>query len=120
MLGRAGLNIGTDLAGIGGSFDDVEKLTVHIVDWSLTRCRCWAKAWPVDRQVGFRDQSEHGTLSSLFLLAHARVGRLERFDHVGGDAAAVGVVTSLKVTAARTWRIWAGCGAHPIPVDAVG
>jgi hypothetical protein len=90
MLGRAGLNIGTDLAGIGGSFDDVAKLTIYIVDWSLTRCRCWAKAWPVDRQVGFRDQPEQGTLPSLFLLALARVGCVERFDHVGGDTAAVG------------------------------
>src|SRR5687768_16987116 len=28
------LNIGTALAGIGGSFDDVAKLTVYVVDWS--------------------------------------------------------------------------------------
>ncbi|WP_405679415.1 RidA family protein [Streptomyces sp. NBC_01511] len=28
------LNIGTALAAIGGSFDDVAKLTVHVVDWS--------------------------------------------------------------------------------------
>ncbi|GAA3936538.1 RidA family protein [Actinomadura viridis] len=28
------LNIGTALAGIGGSFDDVAKLTVHVVDWT--------------------------------------------------------------------------------------
>lgn len=28
------LNIGTALAGIGGSFEDVAKLTVHVVDWT--------------------------------------------------------------------------------------
>lgn len=28
------LNIGTALAGIGGSFDDVAKLTVYVVDWT--------------------------------------------------------------------------------------
>jgi enamine deaminase RidA (YjgF/YER057c/UK114 family) len=28
------LNIGTALAGVGGSFDDAAKLTVHVVDWT--------------------------------------------------------------------------------------
>ncbi|MEU1218664.1 RidA family protein [Streptomyces microflavus] len=28
------LNIGTALAGAGGSFDDVAKLTVYVVDWT--------------------------------------------------------------------------------------
>ncbi|MGI8309029.1 RidA family protein [Saccharopolyspora hattusasensis] len=28
------LNVGTALAGVGGSFDDVVKLTVHVVDWT--------------------------------------------------------------------------------------
>ncbi|WP_433270149.1 RidA family protein [Actinosynnema sp. CS-041913] len=28
------LNIGTALAGVGGSFDDVAKMTVYIVDWT--------------------------------------------------------------------------------------
>lgn len=28
------LNVGTALAGVGGSFDDVAKLTVHVVDWT--------------------------------------------------------------------------------------
>lgn len=28
------LNIGTALAAVGASFDDVAKLTVHVVDWS--------------------------------------------------------------------------------------
>ncbi|MFJ8466619.1 RidA family protein [Streptomyces swartbergensis] len=28
------LNVATALAGIGGSFDDVAKLTVYVVDWS--------------------------------------------------------------------------------------
>jgi enamine deaminase RidA (YjgF/YER057c/UK114 family) len=31
---QAYLNIGTAMAGIGGSFDDVAKLTVYVVDWS--------------------------------------------------------------------------------------
>ncbi|GAA0916307.1 RidA family protein [Nonomuraea longicatena] len=31
---QAYLNIGTALAGIGGSFDDVAKLTVYVVDWT--------------------------------------------------------------------------------------
>lgn len=31
------LNVGTALAGIGGSFDDVAKLTVYVVDWSLDK-----------------------------------------------------------------------------------
>jgi enamine deaminase RidA (YjgF/YER057c/UK114 family) len=31
---QAYLNIGTAMAAIGGSFDDVAKLTVYIVDWS--------------------------------------------------------------------------------------
>ncbi|MCF3131016.1 RidA family protein [Streptomyces olivochromogenes] len=31
---RCYLNIGTALAGIGGSFDDVAKLTAYIVDWT--------------------------------------------------------------------------------------
>ncbi|NDL56188.1 RidA family protein [Phytoactinopolyspora mesophila] len=31
---QAYLNIGTALAGIGGSFDDVAKLTIYVVDWS--------------------------------------------------------------------------------------
>ncbi len=31
---QAYLNIGTALAEIGGSFDDVAKLTVYVVDWS--------------------------------------------------------------------------------------
>ncbi|MFC8274591.1 RidA family protein [Streptomyces sp. NPDC057271] len=28
------LNVGTALAGVGGSFDDVAKLTVYVVDWT--------------------------------------------------------------------------------------
>ncbi|MET8685327.1 RidA family protein [Streptomyces sp. NPDC004732] len=28
------VNVGTALAGVGGSFDDVAKLTVHVVDWT--------------------------------------------------------------------------------------
>ncbi|AOT57533.1 MULTISPECIES: RidA family protein [Streptomyces] len=28
------LNVGTALAGVGASFSDVAKLTVHVVDWS--------------------------------------------------------------------------------------
>lgn len=28
------LNVGTALAAVGGSFDDVAKLTVHVVDWA--------------------------------------------------------------------------------------
>ncbi|MGK5447544.1 RidA family protein [Streptomyces radiopugnans] len=28
------LNVGTALAGVGGSFDDVAKLNVHVVDWT--------------------------------------------------------------------------------------
>ncbi|WP_020577234.1 RidA family protein [Actinopolymorpha alba] len=31
---QAYLNIGTALAGVGGSFDDVAKLTIYIVDWT--------------------------------------------------------------------------------------
>lgn len=31
------LNIGTALAEIGGSFDDVAKLTVYVVDWSAEK-----------------------------------------------------------------------------------
>jgi enamine deaminase RidA (YjgF/YER057c/UK114 family) len=31
---QAYLNIGTAMAGIGASFDDVAKLTVYVVDWS--------------------------------------------------------------------------------------
>lgn len=31
---QAYLNIGTALAAIGGSFDDVAKLTIYVVDWS--------------------------------------------------------------------------------------
>ncbi|MBP2331068.1 enamine deaminase RidA (YjgF/YER057c/UK114 family) [Kibdelosporangium banguiense] len=31
---QAYLNIGTAMAEIGGSFDDVAKLTVYVVDWS--------------------------------------------------------------------------------------
>ncbi|MFE4913704.1 RidA family protein [Streptomyces sp. NPDC056652] len=31
---RCYLNVGTALAGIGGSFEDVAKLTVYVVDWT--------------------------------------------------------------------------------------
>ncbi|WP_413104910.1 RidA family protein [Streptomyces sp. Inha503] len=31
---RCYLNIATALAGVGGSFDDVAKLTVYVVDWT--------------------------------------------------------------------------------------
>ncbi|MCG5213006.1 RidA family protein [Streptosporangium sp. KLBMP 9127] len=31
---QAYLNIGTAMAGAGGSFDDVAKLTVYVVDWT--------------------------------------------------------------------------------------
>jgi len=31
---QAYLNVGTALAAVGGSFDDVAKLTVYVVDWS--------------------------------------------------------------------------------------
>ncbi|WP_030792843.1 RidA family protein [Streptomyces sp. NRRL S-920] len=31
---RCYLNVATALAGIGGSFDDVAKLTIYVVDWS--------------------------------------------------------------------------------------
>lgn len=31
---QAYLNVATALAAVGGSFDDVAKLTVHVVDWS--------------------------------------------------------------------------------------
>lgn len=34
---QAYLNIGTAMAEIGGSFDDVAKLTVYVVDWSLDK-----------------------------------------------------------------------------------
>jgi enamine deaminase RidA (YjgF/YER057c/UK114 family) len=32
------LNIATALAEAGGSFDDVAKLTVYVVDWTSSRC----------------------------------------------------------------------------------
>ena len=31
---QAFLNVGTALAAVGGSFDDVAKLVVYVVDWS--------------------------------------------------------------------------------------
>lgn len=31
---QAYLNVATAMAGIGGSFDDVAKLTIYVVDWS--------------------------------------------------------------------------------------
>lgn len=31
------LNVATALAGIGGSFDDVAKLTIYVVDWSADK-----------------------------------------------------------------------------------
>ena len=31
---RCYLNIGTALAGAGGSFDDVAKLNIYVVDWT--------------------------------------------------------------------------------------
>jgi enamine deaminase RidA (YjgF/YER057c/UK114 family) len=31
---RCYLNVGTALAGVGASFDDVAKLTIHVVDWT--------------------------------------------------------------------------------------
>lgn len=31
---QAYLNVGTALAAVGGSFDDVAKMTVYVVDWS--------------------------------------------------------------------------------------
>ncbi|MER5224034.1 RidA family protein [Streptomyces flaveus] len=31
------LNVATALAGIGGSFDDVAKLTIYVVDWSAEK-----------------------------------------------------------------------------------
>jgi enamine deaminase RidA (YjgF/YER057c/UK114 family) len=34
---QAYLNIGTALAEVGGSFDDVAKLTVYIVDWDASK-----------------------------------------------------------------------------------
>ncbi|MEU5654574.1 RidA family protein [Streptomyces sp. NPDC047737] len=34
---RCYLNIGTALAGVGASFDDVVKLTVYVVDWTPDR-----------------------------------------------------------------------------------
>jgi enamine deaminase RidA (YjgF/YER057c/UK114 family) len=33
------LNVATALAGIGGSFDDVAKLTIYVVDWSSAAIR---------------------------------------------------------------------------------
>lgn len=37
------LNVGTALAEVGASFDDVVKLTVYLVDWTRTRCPCSRK-----------------------------------------------------------------------------
>jgi enamine deaminase RidA (YjgF/YER057c/UK114 family) len=34
---QAYLNVGRAMAGIGGSFDDVAKLTVYVVDWTLDK-----------------------------------------------------------------------------------
>lgn len=34
---QAYLNVGTALAGIGGSFDDVAKLTIYVVGWTLDK-----------------------------------------------------------------------------------
>lgn len=34
QLEQAYLNIGTAMAAVGGSFDDIAKLTVYVVDWS--------------------------------------------------------------------------------------
>ncbi len=31
------LNVATALAGVGGSFDDVAKLTIYVVDWSAEK-----------------------------------------------------------------------------------
>jgi enamine deaminase RidA (YjgF/YER057c/UK114 family) len=31
---QAYLNVATALAGVGGSFDDIAKLTIYVVDWS--------------------------------------------------------------------------------------
>ncbi|MCF6525956.1 RidA family protein [Streptomyces sp. JJ36] len=50
-------NVGTALAGVGGSFDDVAKLTVHVVDWTpdkmpllldgIARAAAWLGTTPV-------------------------------------------------------------------------
>ncbi|GEM32387.1 enamine deaminase RidA [Nocardia neocaledoniensis NBRC 108232] len=34
---QAYLNVGTALAAVGGSFDDVAKLTIYVVDWSADK-----------------------------------------------------------------------------------
>ncbi|MFE9771866.1 RidA family protein [Streptomyces sp. NPDC005931] len=34
QVARCYLNVGTALAGVGASFDDVVKLIVHVVDWT--------------------------------------------------------------------------------------
>ncbi|MFI0451741.1 RidA family protein [Actinomadura sp. 6N118] len=34
---QAYVNIGTALAEVGGSFDDVAKLTIYVVDWTLEK-----------------------------------------------------------------------------------
>src|SRR5919112_2559562 len=34
QVGQAYLNVATALAAVGGSFDDVAKLTLYLVDWS--------------------------------------------------------------------------------------
>ncbi|MFB0630913.1 RidA family protein [Streptomyces sp. AB3(2024)] len=34
---RCCLNVATALAGVGGSFDDVAKLTVYVVDWTFEK-----------------------------------------------------------------------------------
>ncbi|ACZ86544.1 RidA family protein [Streptosporangium roseum] len=34
---QAYLNVGTALAEVGGSFDDVAKLTIYVVDWSADK-----------------------------------------------------------------------------------
>ena len=34
---QAYLNVGTALASVGGSFDDVAKITLYVVDWSVEK-----------------------------------------------------------------------------------
>ena len=44
---QAYLNVGTALAAVGGSFDDVAKVTLYIVDWSGEKMPALGEGWPV-------------------------------------------------------------------------
>ncbi len=90
---QAYLNVATALAAVGGSFDDVAKITLYVTDWSNASCPPSAQASPAPQRARRRP---HQAGDAAPRCGARRARPADRGGRHRGPAAAVGETSSRK------------------------